>query len=186
MKKLLFTIIGFITAFVCNAVPQQESVNKEIIAGYKSSTLDKNSLEECIKETIIASDSERDVLIKDILTEAKSHLGKRYVWATRGPKTFDCSGFVYYVFKQFGYNFSPSSRNQYTLGVKVDRNEVREGDLIFFTSRRSGKKVGHVGIVYYVDNEKLLFIHASVRGVKISELEGYYKQRFVGYKRVID
>ena len=64
---------------------------------------------------------------------------------------------------------------------------VKKGDLVFFTSRSSGKNVGHVGIVVSADNEtgEFKFIHASIKGVKVSECEGYYQKRYVGAKRII-
>lgn len=47
--------------------------------------------------------------------------------------------------------------------------------------------MGHVGIVWEADNEKgtFKFIHASIRGVRISDFEGYYVPRYVGAKRII-
>lgn len=106
----------------------------------------------------------------------------------KGPHAFDCSGFTSYVYKQFGYKISPASRIQYTDGVKVDRKDLRKGDLVFFTSRSSGKNVGHVGIVVSADNETgaFKFIHASIRGIKVSACEGYYANRYVGARRIIN
>ncbi len=106
----------------------------------------------------------------------------------KGPNAFDCSGFTSYVYKQFGYKISPASRIQYTDGVNVDRKNLRKGDLVFFTSRSSGKNVGHVGIVVSADNEtgKFKFIHASIKGVKVDECAGYYEGRYVGARRIIE
>lgn len=130
---------------------------------------------------------DNETLTDSIMREAESHKGKKYVWATRGPKTFDCSGFVYYVFKQFDIILSPSSRNQYTLGEHVNRNDAMPGDLIFFHSRKHPKGVGHVGIVWENSDEGIKFIHASCsQGVTISHLSGYYERNFVGIKRVLD
>lgn len=128
----------------------------------------------------------KNVLIDDLLKEAEKHIGKKYKWATRGPKTFDCSGFTYYVFKQFGYDISAGSRVQWGKGILIEnRQDARKGDLIFFTSRKSGKRVGHVGIVHNVCDNDIYFIHASLSNVKISKLEGYYEKRFVGIRRII-
>lgn len=187
MKKILMSVAGIFMNLFCYAIPQQPVQEDE------SNLLENDTTGVQIKnksvENITDTTKEKKVLpeiINNILAEAKTHLGKRYVWATRGPKTFDCSGFVYYVFKQFGYTLSPSSRNQYTLGAHVTKEEVREGDLIFFRSRRSGKKVGHVGIVYLVEGDIIHFIHASLKGVRISRLdEKYYTNNFVGFKRII-
>lgn len=130
---------------------------------------------------------ETSKMIDDLLKEASRHIGKPYRHGSKGPKAFDCSGFSSYVYAQFGYKISPSSRTQYTEGESVARNDLRKGDLVFFTSRGSGKNVGHVGIVVSADNEtgKFKFIHASIKGVKISEFEGYYVNRYIGARRII-
>ena len=139
------------------------------------------------REQVNALSSESAQLITDLLKESNRHIGKRYVHGAKGPNQFDCSGFTSYVYRQFGYSISPSSRTQYTEGSAVDRKDLRKGDLVFFTSRRSGRNVGHVGIVVSADNEKgtFKFIHASVKGVKISDFEGYYVPRYIGARRII-
>lgn len=169
--------------------------NKEQLATNKS-RLDASVIKNQIKEEIEAREaleeglsSETAMLIEDLLKEAKSHLGKRYVFGSKGPNTFDCSGFSGYVFRQFGYSIGQDSRDQYRKGKNIDRKDLRRGDLVFFTSRSSGKNIGHVGIVWEVNKEtgEFKFIHASTRsGVKISNFEGYYVNRYVGAKRVID
>lgn len=145
----------------------------------------KNDVER--RQNISGLSAESSKMIGDLLNEAQKHIGKKYVHGTHGPNTFDCSGFTSYVYKQFGFNISPGSRIQYTQGTPVSRNDLRKGDLVFFTSPRSGKAVGHVGIVWEADNEKgtFKFIHASVKGVRISDFEGYYVPRYVGAKRII-
>lgn len=160
-----------------------------------NSKLDKSVISDMLKEDVAKREtanssilsSESSQLINDLLIEANKHIGKPYVHGAKGPSRFDCSGFSSYVYKQFGYTLSPSSRTQYTEGVKVERNDLQKGDLVFFTSRNSGKNVGHVGIVVSADNKtgKFKFIHASIKGVKISEFEGYYVSRYIGARRII-
>lgn len=169
--------------------------NKEQLATNKS-RLDKSVISNQIQGEILARESAVDglsgetaVLIEDLLKEASTHLGKRYVFGSKGPKTFDCSGFSGYVFRQFGFSIGADSRAQYLQGKPIERNELRKGDLVFFTSRSSGRNVGHVGIVWEVNNEsgEFKFIHASTNsGVKISNFEGYYVKRYVGAKRIIE
>ena len=127
--------------------------------------------------------------VNNLLDEAMSHLGARYRSGSKGPYTFDCSGFTSYVFKQLGEgNIGCSSRDQYARNMPVSRSDMRRGDLVFFTSPRSGRKVGHVGIVVDVDpiNNTFNFIHASSsEGVKISNSnDGFYASRFIGVRRV--
>ena len=130
-----------------------------------------------------------ELMTENILEEAVSHIGKRYVYGSKGPKTFDCSGFTSYVYKrQNNVWIGASSREQYAINIPIKRSEMQAGDLVFFTSPHSGRNVGHVGIVISVDpaTDTFTFIHASTKqGVKISKsTEGYYQRRFVGVRRV--
>lgn len=140
------------------------------------------------REAASAVKDETKILLGDLLKEARKHIGKPYRHGMKGPKAFDCSGFSSYVYRQFGYSISPCSRTQYTEGKKIDRKNLREGDLVFFTSRSSGKNVGHVGIVVSANNATgdFTFIHASIKGVKIDDCKGYYEGRYVGAKRIIE
>ncbi len=177
------------------ATSAHRKAHREMLANVKSSKMDRSVVNDIIKndiakresELVKAESAEHQQLIADLLTEANRHLGKPYRHGMKGPHAFDCSGFTSYVYKQFGYSISPASRIQYTDGVKVDRKELRKGDLVFFTSRSSGKNVGHVGIVVSADNETgaFKFIHASIRGIKVSACEGYYANRYVGARRII-
>ena len=130
-----------------------------------------------------------DMAINGLLDEAMSHIGARYRSGSKGPYAFDCSGFTSYVFRQLGAgNISASSRDQYARNMPVSRSEMKRGDLVFFTSPRSGRNVGHVGIVVDVDpiTNTFNFIHASTsEGVKISNSnDGFYARRFIGVRRV--
>jgi cell wall-associated NlpC family hydrolase len=94
---------------------------------------------------------------------------------------FDCSGFVRYVYQQaLGSELPGNSTGQFAEGNRVDRDDLRMGDLVFFKTH--GKRVSHVGM--YLDNG--LFIHAPSRGkrVRIDHLdESYWAKRFAGAKR---
>ena len=129
-----------------------------------------------------------ELMTENILQEAVSHIGKRYVYGSKGPKTFDCSGFTSYVYKhQNNVWIGASSREQYAINTPIKRSEMQAGDLVFFTSPRSGRGVGHVGIVLDFDpiTDTFYFIHASTKeGVKISKsTDGYYQRRYVGVRR---
>lgn len=98
----------------------------------------------------------------DVVAYAKRFLNYRYVFATAGPRTFDCSGFVKYVYGHFGVQLYHSAAVQQTMGVAVSAKNLRPGDLVYF------KKPIHIGI--YIGNGQ--FIHAanSKRGVVIDPL----------------
>ena len=128
--------------------------------------------------------------INCLLDEAVRHIGARYRSGSKGPHTFDCSGFTSYVYRQMGYtDIGASSRDQYARNIPVSRSEMQRGDLVFFTSPNSGRNVGHVGIVVDVDpiTRSFNFIHASSSsGVKITNSnDGFYARRFIGVRRVL-
>ncbi len=120
---------------------------------------------------------------EEVIDYAKQFLGVKYAYGGASPKGFDCSGFTTYVFKNFGYSLNRSSSAQTSNGVKISKDELLPGDLVFFT--RGGTSVGHVGI-YIGDNK---FIHSSSPGdvVKITDLdESYYAKRYVCSRRVLE
>jgi cell wall-associated NlpC family hydrolase len=166
-------------------VHQEQLANQNKLDKSAVSAMLQKEVEEREAANELSSESSR--MIDDLLSEAKRYIGRPYVHGAKGPSAFDCSGYTSYIYRQFGYSISPSSRVQYTQGKPVDRKDLRKGDLVFFTSRSSGGNVGHVGIVWSVEpNGHFKFIHASIRGVKISDFEGYYVPRYVGAKRIIE
>ncbi|MCM1520806.1 MAG: C40 family peptidase [Lachnoclostridium sp.] len=129
-------------------------------------------------------------LQSDLVDYASRFIGTRYRHGAKGPSAFDCSGFTSYVFRNFGMTLSPSSRAQGLQGRQISKDEVMVGDLMFFSGRRGGKTIGHVGMVVDVDEAtgKVKFIHAATsRGVVIESFPdgGYYSSRFLQYRRVI-
>lgn len=122
-----------------------------------------------------------------IIDYAKNYLGCKYKSGGKGPRAFDCSGFVGYIFKHFGIKMAASSKEQYKQGVKISNEEILPGDLVFFGGR-SGKNVGHVGMVVDVDSGVIRFIHSSNSlGVTIDRYPdgGYYSERYIGAKRLL-
>ncbi len=103
----------------------------------------------------------------DIVAYAKKFLGCPYVSGAAGPKSFECSGLTYYVYKNFGITLPRKAYGQgYTdYGVKItDRNKLMPGDLVFFNSIRSDNDVcDHVGI--YIGDGKM--VHSPAPGMKV-------------------
>jgi cell wall-associated NlpC family hydrolase len=92
----------------------------------------------------------------------------------------DCSGFVRAVYNLCGVNIPRTSREQYRVGDVVARDELKDGDLVFFGP--SLDEITHVGI--FVGGGR--FVHAPRRGddIKVSAMdESYFLKRFVGAKR---
>ncbi|WP_288883784.1 C40 family peptidase [Pedobacter panaciterrae] len=120
-----------------------------------------------------------------LLEFARSMLGIRYRSASSSPsKGFDCSGFVNYVFSNFGFKVPRSSREFATSGEAKKLEDAKIGDVILFTGTNSRSRTpGHVGIIYSIDGDEIKFIHSSSgkkRGVTITSLDdGFYKKRFI-------
>lgn len=201
MKKILHIAIAMMMCGLSQAASAKTpsahaAAHRQQLAAARNIGLDKSTITRMVEEDIAARENakgisaETDELLNDLLAEARSHMGKRYSSGSKGPNAFDCSGFSSYVYRQFGYQLSPSSRDQYANeGEKVDRKELRKGDLVFFSGRSTRGGVGHVGIVVDADEKgNFSFIHAATsKGITISSCnEPYYAARFIGGKRVID
>ena len=96
----------------------------------------------------------------------------------------DCSAFAFLLMSSvYGLTSLPrTSKEQYEASRHIRRDELREGDLVFFHTLGRRRTVTHVGV--YLRNNK--FIHASVSGVMISDLtDNYYNRHYVGAGRVL-
>ena len=107
---------------------------------------------------------------QDIVEYAKTFQGTGYLYAGRDPDTgFDCSGFTYFVMKEFGIELTPVSRGQENQGRKVSVSRVQTGDLIFYR-RSANTQVFHVSLVVDNDRDGIWVIHSTSRGVVIDNI----------------
>jgi lipoprotein Spr len=110
--------------------------------------------------------------------------GAPYHYGGMSRDGIDCSAFAFLLMSSvYGVASLPrTSKEQYEMSRHIRRNELQEGDLVFFHTLGRRKAVTHVGV--YLRNNK--FIHASVSGVMISDLgEGYYEKHYIGAGRVL-
>lgn len=119
-----------------------------------------------------------------VITKAAEFLGTKYSYGGQSPSGFDCSGFVYYIYKQFGYSLPRTAADQFEKGLAVEKDSLQAGDLVFFTWG-GGSYINHVGI--YSGNGQ--FIHSSSPssgGVIYSSLtNGSYANYYAGAKRIL-
>jgi gamma-D-glutamyl-L-lysine dipeptidyl-peptidase len=112
---------------------------------------------------------------------AERFVGIPYQWGGDNVVDgMDCSGFVRAVYNLCGVNIPRTSREQFSTGESVERENLKDGDLVFFGS--SLDAINHVGI--YVGNNR--FVHAPRRGdeIKLSSLDDlYFMKNFVGARR---
>lgn len=116
------------------------------------------------------------VTLTPLTDYACSFIGNPYVWGGADPNTgADCSGFVQYVFANFGIGLPRVSYNQVTHGATVTSiADAQAGDLLFWSENGTDSGVYHVAI--YLGNGKI--VHASNSrpypsgGIKISNVYG--------------
>jgi len=116
------------------------------------------------------SPDERKLFIK----VATGFLGAPYRFGGSTVRGIDCSAYVRKMYELFDITLPRTAREQSTVGVTIEKEELEEGDLVFFRTRRP---IGHVGI--YIGNNE--FVHASRTGkvVRIDSLDRpYFQKRF--------
>ncbi len=118
---------------------------------------------------------------KILLNGASNHIGEPYAFGGMTSRGWDCSGFVFSMYKRYlRIDIPRNTTALYSASLRIKKKYSRPGDLVFF--RIKSQKPSHVGI--YIGNDK--FIHASTSsGVVISDLrEEYYNQYFAGFRRL--
>lgn len=125
-----------------------------------------------------------------IIVKGMDFLGTPYIFGAKAGQTesFDCSSFLQYLFANLDVKLPRDSRQQSQRGTEVSIDELREGDLVFFTTpKRKSKKdidrIGHVAV--YIGNGLMLHTFRPGIGVTVSELDGAWKDRFIKAKRVL-
>jgi cell wall-associated NlpC family hydrolase len=114
---------------------------------------------------------------------AMQYLGYPYVWATRGPSSFDCSGFTYWVVKNvLGKDIGGGTASQIGYGTPVSQGDLQPGDLVFFQNTYTWG-LSHVGI--YIGGGQFIHAENESTGVVISSLSSsYYASRWYGARRI--
>ena len=115
-----------------------------------------------------------------IIEYAKSFVGVPYLYGGQSPKGFDCSGYIMYVFKNFGISLPRTAAEQYYRGARVGANDARPGDIVAFGSARN---ITHTGI--YLGGGKFISATSS-QGVMVSPVyDAYWGKRLLGFSRII-
>ena len=115
-----------------------------------------------------------------ILKEAEKYLGFPYVWGGSNPNTsFDCSGFVSYVYNQCGWDFGRLGA-QGLYNISTPTNNPKPGDLVFFKGTYDTPGASHVGI--YVGNNMMIHCGKPVQYTSIAS--AYWQEHFMAFGRL--
>lgn len=122
-----------------------------------------------------------------VVAKALTFSGTRYKFGGETKRGMDCSGLVYVALKENDISFPRVSYQMANEGKRVKLTDIEKGDLLFFKTSKSGKRINHVGLVVDVDGDNIQFIHStSSRGVIVSSLrEGFWNHSFVKATRVL-
>lgn len=137
----------------------------------------------CDDNKIYKNEKVKKASDKDLVKEAKKWIGTKYKYGGHSLKGTDCSGLVMEIFLNvYNLKLPRSSSEQYNYCKKIKKSQLDVGDLVFFATGKSKKRVSHVGL--YIGNDQ--FIHASTsKGVIISRLtQEYYKRTYYSSGRV--
>ena len=122
-----------------------------------------------------------------LIQVALAQVGKPYVWGSKGPNTFDCSGLAAWSYAQIGIGIPAGSRAQFAGMQAVGRGAIQAGDLIFF-SIAGTSRIDHVGLLADVNADGVWdLVHAASPelGVRVDYNvlgSAYYQSRIRGFR----
>ncbi|MHB8077122.1 C40 family peptidase [Desulfosporosinus fructosivorans] len=139
------------------------------------------------KKTVVATEpkvsqqvSRGSAEVDKLISRAMSLQGVPYLWGGTTRDGFDCSGFVQYVFKASGVSLPRTSFEQYKVGTPVSRDQLKPGDLVFFTTYKPGAS----DVRIYIGGGRTL--GSASEGVGIHSLsDSYWSKRYIGARRVL-
>lgn len=136
------------------------------------------------KITGIPGEAFNDETFAKLMQEATKYIGFPYQWGGSTPETsFDCSGFVCWVYTHSGvYNLPRTTAQQiYNQCTPVSKDEVKPGDLVFFTGTyQSSNPVTHIGI--YVGDNQMLHCGDPIGYANLGN--SYWVKHFYGFGRL--
>ncbi|MDU8924436.1 NlpC/P60 family protein [Pasteurellaceae bacterium LIM206] len=185
MKKKIFVIAAALLLAACSNSPRQsaavypsdDEIDDSQLTGLIG-TLKTNKPQMDVRSATLSSSHFSPVQDKKLAKVYNQWAGTRYRLGGTTAKGIDCSAFMQETFASaFGISLPRSTSEQRYVGKRIQKQELRKGDLVFFRSNR------HVGV--YMGNNQ--FMHASTReGVTISSLdESYWARSYTQSRRVL-
>lgn len=129
------------------------------------------------------------VTVDSVIRLGETYLGKPYRYKGDAPWSLDCSGFISFIYSEFGVRLPKSATAMEGSVQKIDFKMVAKGDILFFKGRDiNSKSVGHVALVVDVQENGVEIMHSCNRGILVEKYPGldYYNRRFLFAGRIMD
>lgn len=175
MRKIALILFIIVTLSSCGSTK-----NKRVVTRKSQTT---KTVKKSNKPTTTAKPS----IVESIIKNAEKYEGTRYKYGGTTKKGMDCSGLIYTAFKEDNITIPRVSSAMAKTGDWIDLKNVREGDLLFFATKKNSRSVNHVGLVTAINGDAIAFIHSTTsKGVTTSTLkEKYWYFAFVQARRVL-
>lgn len=160
---------------------------KRTVKEIPAATMEISAIERCsslqFKYALLLDMDVENITNKVLFEEMEKWMDTRYRYGGTTERGIDCSAYTGTLLANaYRLNVPRTSRDQYDESEKIEREELQQGDLVFFNTRRRGKGISHVGL--YLGNG--YFTHAgSSTGVTISNLSDvYWSSKYIGGGRI--
>lgn len=185
LRKTIILLLIF-TVAACGPGKKKRTYSKTRTVSVEGSTEDTIPTPKPKKEERKKEERKNDKA-EAIISTAMTFSGTRYKYGGTTNNGMDCSGLVYVSLKENDIPFPRASHQMALEGQKIRVEDVQRGDLLYFQTSKTGKRINHVGLVVEVDGDDIQFIHATTsRGVLVSSLrEGYWNHAFVKAMRIL-
>ncbi|MDO3645144.1 C40 family peptidase [Mucilaginibacter sp. L3T2-6] len=176
MKKITIVIALFVSTLAAQAQTKTSPATTDDKNSDEQESLAKDYLSQIMGVAMSATSNMK------LFHFVYDWIGTPYRFGGDSRKGIDCSAFTKELYSSvFNMDIERNSRDIFSMVSPVKRDELKEGDLVFF--KIHSRRISHVGI--YLGNDK--FAHASSRGVAISSLDdAYYKRYFYRGGRMLE
>lgn len=167
MKKILFVIALFFSVLTTQAQTSQATAPAPTKQQDDQESLANDYLSQIMGVALSATSNMK------LFHFVYDWIGTPYRFGGSSRKGIDCSAFTKQLYSEvFNLDIERSSRDIFSTVSPVSKDELKEGDLVFF--KIHSRRISHVGI--YLGNNR--FAHASSKGVAISSLDDAYYSRY--------
>ena len=121
-----------------------------------------------------------------VIQTARSYTGTPYKYGGTSRSGIDCSGLLVMSFRAADLTLPRTAKEQSKTGKSVNKNELKKGDLVFFSAKPRKRKITHAGMVTEVrskDNVRFIHSSSSLGVVEVNLFSDYYQKIFVKARR---